>query len=67
MILEDKHWTFTVGQKVMLCTTNIQTLCPSKNLDVRFLRPFTILAEINKNAYWLDIPTSRRVHNIFHV
>ena len=58
---------FAVGQKVMLRTTNIRTLRLSKKLDVRFLGPFTILAEINKNAYRLGIPTSRRIHNVFHV
>ena len=58
---------FAVGQKVMLRTANIRTLCPSKKLDVRFLGPLTILAKVNKNAYQLDIPTSRRIYNVFHV
>ena len=35
--------------------------------NVSFLGLFTILAEINKNAYRLDIPTSQHIHNIFHI
>jgi hypothetical protein len=59
--------TFAVGGKVWLSTRNLKTSRPSKKLNYKRTGPFTVSKIINKNAYELDLLSTMRNHNIFHV
>jgi hypothetical protein len=58
---------FKVGDKVWLLSTNINTERPSKKLDWKRLGPYTILERIGLQAYRLQLPSSVKIHNVFHV
>jgi hypothetical protein len=58
---------FEVGDQVWLLSKNIKTTRPSKKLDYRRLGPFKIIQKIGKVAYKLDLPSSMKIHNVFHV
>ena len=52
---------------VWLLPHNIHTTRPSRKLDEKKIGPFKIKAKIGSNAYKLDLPTSIRIHNTFHI
>ena len=58
--------SFTVGDKVWLESYNLSTDAPSKKLTAKRLGPYEVLELIGPTSYRLDIPTSWRVHNVFH-
>ena len=45
----------------------LKTTCPNQKLDWKFIGPFQILKRYNKNAYWLDLPTRFKFHDMFHM
>jgi hypothetical protein len=57
---------FSVGDKVWLNRDNIRSLRQKNKLDHRRIGPFSITEEIGNNAYKLSLPTSMRIHNVFH-
>jgi transposase InsO family protein len=67
----DKHRSappvFSVGDHVWLNRRNIQTTRPSSKLDYKRLGRFRILEKVSSHAYKLDLPTSMRIHPVFHV
>ena len=44
---------------------NIKTDRPSKKLDHKRIGPCKI-KELVRSSYWLDLPTSMRIHDVFH-
>ena len=66
---DSKHqrMEFSVGDKVWLLSTNIHTERPSKKLDWKRLGPYTISERIGLQAYKLQLPSSMKIHNVFHV
>jgi len=62
-----KGMTFAVGGKVWLLTSNLKTSRPSKKLDFKCTGPYTVSKIINKNPYKLDLPSTMRNHDVFHV
>lgn len=58
---------FQVGDKVWLLRRNIKTTRPCDKLDYKRLGPFIIQEQINPVAYRLKLPTSMKVHPVFHV
>ena len=54
------------GEQVWLKTRNIQTNWPSKKLDQKKYRPFTIKEEIRQRTYRLKLPEEWTIHNIFN-
>jgi hypothetical protein len=62
-----KEITFAVADKVWLSTRNMKTSRPSKKLDYKRTGPYTVSKIINKNAYKLDLPSTMRNHDGFHV
>jgi hypothetical protein len=58
---------FDIGTMVYLNSKNISTRRPSKKLDFKKLGPFRILEKIGSCAYRLDLPSTMKVHNVFHV
>ena len=59
--------SFQIGDKVWLLRRNIKTKQPCDKFDSKTLRPFCIQEQINPVAYRLELPTSMKVHPIFHV
>jgi len=62
-----KEMTFAVGDKVWLSTRNLKTSIPSMKLDYKRIGPYTACKMINNNAYKLDLRSTIRNHNVFHV
>jgi hypothetical protein len=60
--------TFKVGDRVRLSTEFI-TLAdyPSSKLRPRYLGPFTVTAVVSPVSYRLALPTSMKLHPVFHV
>jgi hypothetical protein len=58
---------FKVGDLVLLSTKNLKTTRPSKKLSDKFIGPFKVIDKISSNAYRLKLPSSYRIHNVFHV
>src|SRR3954463_12436004 len=63
--------TFSVGNQVLLSTKNIdlasQANRPSRKLKHRFIGPYTVTQQISPVAYKLDLPTTLKIHPVFHV
>jgi len=58
---------FQPGDMVYLRRYNIHTTRPSSKLDFKHLGPFPIECKISSHAYKLTLPSSMRVHPVFHV
>lgn len=67
----NKHRTpsprYIVGDKVWLSTKNLQTQRPSKKLDWKQIGPYEVRRVVSPYAYELALPTSMKVHPVFHV
>lgn len=57
--------SYEVGDLVFLSSKNIATARPSKKLEDKMLGPFKITAKVGY-SYRLELPTSMRIHNVFH-
>jgi hypothetical protein len=59
--------SFSVGDQVMLSTTNIK-LAGAKKLSARWIGPFKVLKRVGKVAYELDLPLPyAKLHPVYHV
>uniref|UniRef100_A0A8C5MZR0 Gypsy retrotransposon integrase-like protein 1 n=1 Tax=Leptobrachium leishanense TaxID=445787 RepID=A0A8C5MZR0_9ANUR len=58
---------YTPGDKVLLSTAHLRLDCPSKKLGPRFIGPFPVLKMVNPVAAHLTLPSSYRIHPVFHV
>lgn len=58
---------FEKGHKVMLSTRDIKTKRPAKKLDWKFVGPYEVLERIGTHAYRLKLPTSAKIHDVFHI
>lgn len=63
--------TFTMGQQVFLklqpyCQSSVATH-PNAKLAFKFFGPFEIIRQVNPVAYELALPSSSRIHPVFHV
>ena len=52
---------------VFLDRRNIKTIRPSRKLDDKKLGPFKVLRQINPVAFELKLPTTMKIHPVFHV
>jgi hypothetical protein len=48
-------------------TPAIYTNSENKKLMPKWVGPYRVIKQIGKVAYKLDIPTSNRVHPVFHI
>ena len=66
-----RHLTFKIGDKVLLSAQYINNPVdrnrPTKKLTPRYLEPYTISAVISPTAYKLELPTTLRIHPVFHI
>ena len=58
---------YTPSDNVMLSAKNLWTMHSSKKLDDKYYRLFTVVKAVRNNAYWLKLPSSYQIHNIFHI
>lgn len=61
--------SFNVGDSVLLSTANLKlrTDGPASKFNPRWCGPFTITERIGKVAYRLELPSTMRVHPVFHI
>jgi transposase InsO family protein len=65
---ERQDYQFKVGDKVKLSTVNLNLPSTmSRKLTARYLGPFPVEKIINPVAYKLKLPTSLKIHPVFHV
>jgi len=62
-----KRVEYQVGDQVWLLAPNIRTERPSKKLDWKRLGPYPIVQRMGLQAYQLELPSSMKVHPVFHV
>jgi len=67
-IKDRPHYTpFTIGLKVWLEGTNLRLPAnATTKLAPRRYRPFMVAAQVSKVAYQLHLPSTWKIHNIFH-
>jgi len=59
---------FKVGDQVLLSSRNIAMKTPgSSKLLPKYLGPFKVIKVLSPVSYRLDLPTSMKCHNVFHV
>uniref|UniRef100_A0A8C5LXT9 Integrase catalytic domain-containing protein n=1 Tax=Leptobrachium leishanense TaxID=445787 RepID=A0A8C5LXT9_9ANUR len=58
---------YAPGDKVLLSTAHLRLDCPSKKLGPRFIGLFQVLKMVNPVAAHLTLPSSYRIHPVFHV
>lgn len=59
--------SFEVDDLVLVSLENMKTQRPSKKLEVKRSGPYRILEKIGDSAYRVELPTSVKYHNVFHV
>ena len=66
----DKHIKpsrqYQTGDWVYLDASRIRTTRSSKKLDAKFHRPFKVLGAVGRLAYWLKLPPTWKIHDMFH-
>ena len=66
----DKHRraiNYAPGDYVMLDTRNINLPAyRTRKLTPRYIGPFKILKRAGQVSYKLELPTSLKIHNVFH-
>lgn len=55
-----------MGDRVWLSTKNIRTARPSKKLDHKQIGPYKIIKKIGSASYELELPSSMKIHSVFH-
>lgn len=58
---------FKVGDMVLVNRKNWKTRRATQKLDTRFAGPYPVVERIGRRAYRLLLPTTLKVHDVFHV
>ena len=59
--------SFVIGDKVWLDVCNLNIRTPSRSLSPWRYGPYQVLKQISPITYRLKLPSSLRIHNVFHV
>jgi len=62
-----KHITLKIGDQVLISNRHMRSTRPKKKLDWKYVGPGTIMAQIGRDAYRVDLPGLRGIHPVFHV
>ena len=66
-----KHYTpkrtLSPGDKVMLDSRNLKINTPSRKLSPRRYGPFKVLKQISLVAHRIELPSTMKIHNVFHI
>ena len=60
---------YSIGDKVVLSTTNLRNYCPHLPAKLRawWVGPFIVSRVVSSVAYKVDLPTGWQIHPIFHI
>ena len=58
---------FVIGQQVWLLRRHITTTRPSSKLNDCRLGPYPIIGQVGSSAYRLGLPSTVKIHPVFHV
>lgn len=58
---------YKINDMVWLSSKNIKSQRPTGKLDYKKLGPFKIVSLIGSRAYKLELPSSMRIHPVFHI
>jgi hypothetical protein len=61
------HPILEPGDWVWLRRKHIQSTQPSGKLDYKLIGPYIILEKVGSRAYKLELPTSVKLHPVFHI
>jgi hypothetical protein len=61
------HLVINIRDKVWLLRRNLKTNRPCDKLGFRRLRPFLVVKQINDITFHLELPSSMKIHLVFHV
>ena len=59
--------TFDVGDQVLLSMDHVQTRRPTAKFDNKYAGPFLIEKVIGSRAYRLTLPSTMKIHPVFHI
>ena len=57
---------FAISDLVLLSTKNLKFKNYSQKLQRKFVGPFAVWEKVSPMAYKLQLPTSWRIHDVFH-
>ena len=58
---------FVVDELILLSTKNFNQKRSNKKMSLKFAKPFKIENKIEKQTYQLTLPSTYRIHNVFHI
>ena len=61
-----RHVEFAAGDMVWLSTAHLPLKTGARKLAARFAGPFAVDARISREAYRLKLPSTWKVHPVFH-
>ncbi|QRW25691.1 Retrotransposable element Tf2 protein [Rhizoctonia solani] len=64
---EGQPTKFEVGEEVWLDAKNVNLKTLSPKLTEQRLGPFKVSKKISDHAYWLELPPTMHIHNVFYV
>jgi hypothetical protein len=62
-----REMKFKVGDQVLLSTANIRNKDRAPKLSPRFIGPFRVCRVVSDVAYELQLPTTMKIHPVFHI
>ncbi|GJJ77626.1 hypothetical protein EMPS_09985 [Entomortierella parvispora] len=66
-----RNHTFKIGDQGLLSTDHSTALAdqhrPSRKLQAKFIGPYTILEQRSPVSFRLELPSSLRIHDVFHM
>ncbi|CCO31577.1 hypothetical protein RSOLAG1IB_10868 [Rhizoctonia solani AG-1 IB] len=58
---------FVIGEEAWLNAKNVNLKTKSNKLTERCLGPFKVIEKISDQAYWLELPETMKIHNVFYL
>jgi hypothetical protein len=58
--------TWTIGDSVLLSTSHLPLRAGARKLAERWTGPFKVVSQVSAEAWRLELPSSWRIHPVFH-